>query len=336
MARVQQEAAKPPRVAAGVMRPRQAILIMMLLAYGAVVALVVVGALRSGEVLVAWLGVAFAVVFLPVVEFYRRAIAIEPGGLVSLSFGSVRRIAFDDVVAWGIRRGYVYKSGTWSWLCVFGRDGTRIDIAIDVFARADVTRIVEVLRERAPRAGQIDPARDRVGARLYIVLGSGVVLIALGLAVLGITLPRTLEGPRLFSEAAALGLIAGLVLGTVTAPLIAPKAPIAVVVVAMLAAMVLVPAAALFANMAMRAPLRTTGLTVLERKAYADDHGRVAYRVDVDIDRMRHRLSPTENVGRRLEQGKTFDICVRDGVLGHTVILSYTNACGDATRAAQR
>ena len=327
MARVQQEAAKSPRVAVEIMRPRQAILVVMLLAYGAVVALVVAGALRSGEVLVAWLGVAFAVVFLPVVEFYRRAVAIESGALVSLAFRSVRRIAFDDVVAWGIRRGYVYKSGTWSWLCIFGRDGTRIDIATDVYARQDVTRLVEILRERAPRAGQIDPPRERIGVRLYVVLGVGIALVALGLAVLGITLPRTLEGPRLFSEAAALGLIAAAVLGGATAPLIVPRAPIAVVVVAMIVAMVLVPAGALVANMALRAPLRTTGLTVVERKAYADDRGRVVYRVDVDIDRVRHRLSPAENVGRRLEQGKTFDICVRDGVLGYTVILSYAKAC---------
>ncbi|HEX6792522.1 MAG TPA: hypothetical protein VF304_01615 [Casimicrobiaceae bacterium] len=140
MTRVQQEAAKARLVAAEVMRPRQAILVIMLLAYGAVVALVVAGALRSGEVLVAWVGVAFAVVFLPVVEFYRRAIAIDPGGLVSLSFRSARRIAFDDVVAYGIRRGYVYKSGTWSWLCVFGRDGTRIDVALPTTSGASSNR----------------------------------------------------------------------------------------------------------------------------------------------------------------------------------------------------
>jgi len=335
MGRVE-EGAKARLTADEIIRPRQAVLVVILLAYGSVVGLVIVGALRSGEVLVAWVGVAFAVVFLPVVEFYRRGIAIEPGALVSLSFRNVRRIAFDDVVAYGIRRGYVYKSGTWSWLCVFGRDGARIDIALDVLARQDVARIIEVLRQRAPRAGQIDPPRDRLGARLYVVLGAGIVLIALGLVVLGIVLPPTLEGQRLFSEAAALGLIAGAVVGTAAAPPIVPRAPIAVVVIAILSAMVLVPAGALAANMAMRAPLRTTGLTVLERKVYADDHGRAAYRVDVDIDRVQHRLSPGGDVGRRLEQGRTFDICVRDGVLGYTVVLSYTNACGDATRAPRR
>jgi len=53
MARVQQEAAKAPPVATQIIRPRQAILVVMLLACGAMVALVVAGALRSGEVLVA-------------------------------------------------------------------------------------------------------------------------------------------------------------------------------------------------------------------------------------------------------------------------------------------
>jgi hypothetical protein len=333
MARVQDAAVRSPDASRELIRPRQSVLALLLLAYGGLVALVVVGASRSDQPLVAWVGVAFAVVFLPVVAFYRRGVAIEGDALVAVAFRDVRRIAFADIAGYGIRRGYVYKSGVWSWLVVVARDGTRIDIALDVLARRDVARILDALRERAPRARTIEAARPRMCARFYAVVIAGALLIALALVAVGVVLPRTLGGSTLFSQAAACGLVAGLVFGAAAARSLVPETPIVVVVMGALAAMVVVPAVALFANMALPAPLRTTRLTVLDRHAYADREGRIAYRTELELDGVHRRLSPPRDVARLLEKGRSFDACVRDGALGYVVILGFTRACGGEARA---
>jgi hypothetical protein len=335
MSRVQREVVASAVGADERLRPRQSILAALLLAYSGLVALVVVGALRSDEPLVAWVGVAFAIVFLPVMDFYRRAIVIEPDALVAFAFRDVRRIRFPDIAAYGVRRGYVYKSGTWTWLVVVGRDGTRIDIALDVYARRDVARMFDVLRERAPLARSIEPERARIGVRLYAVVLAGTLLIALGLVVAGVVLPRTLEGESLFSRAATLGLVAGMTFGALAARPLLPKLPIVVVVTSTIAAMVVVPAAALFANMTMRAPVRTTRLTVVDHHTYSEN-GRISYAVDLDVDGVRHRISPPRAIGSVLEPTRSFDACVRDGKLGYSAILSFTTGCGSGMQAPRR
>jgi hypothetical protein len=85
--------------------------------------------------------------------------------------------------------------------------------------------------------------------------------------------------------------------------------------------------------MALPAPLRTTRLTVLDRHAYADREGRIAYRTELELDGVHRRLSPPRDVARLLDKGRSFDACVRDGALGYVVILGFTRACGGEARA---
>ena len=64
-----------------VIRPRQGVLAALLFAYGALVMLIIVGASRTEQGEYAWLGAAFALLFLPVVDFYRQRVTIGSDAL---------------------------------------------------------------------------------------------------------------------------------------------------------------------------------------------------------------------------------------------------------------
>jgi hypothetical protein len=319
-------------------RPRQTILAALLLAYGSLLALIVVGALRTGEDEIAWLGVALALLFLPVIDFYRQCVTIERDGLTRRSLLSMRRIAYADVFGYGVRRTWAYQSGEWRWLTILARDRSRIDVPVSVAARGDVDHLLEVLRWRAPQARQIVPPPLRLPRKALVVPLFGIASISVALMMLGVALPRTLGGQRLFHEAAALGVVAGLALGTLAARSILREAPVIVIVTTSLAMMVVVPAAALFANMVIRAPLRTAGMTVIKRVTSSNRSGGLLYRADLVIDGVRARIQPSRELWNRLGEGRTFAACVRDGVLGYTVVASYDEACigENASEAAHR
>ena len=315
-----------------VIRPRQGVLAALLRAYGALVVLIVVGALRTGQGEYAWLGAAFALLFLPVVDFYRQRVTLGSDAVAWRSLFTTRQIRYADIAAWGMRQGWVYQSGMWRWLSIIGRDGTRIDVPTSVTPPDQVASLVETLRTRASHARETVPSPPHTRWSVGVAVSVGIAVIALAMLLSASALPATLDGRRLFHEAAAIGIVAGLALGIALARSLLDAMPVVAVVTVALAVMALAPAAALLGNTMARGPVRTTRMTVLDRQSFSDRDGKAFYRADVEIDGVRKRLWLSAQQWTRLGERTDFPACVSDGALGFVVVRSYTAECPAPSR----
>jgi hypothetical protein len=309
-------------------RPRASILMAILLGCAGLLGLVVVGAWRAQEPIAAWIGIGLALLLLPVVDFYRRTVWIEPDGLVATRFGVRTRIAYQDVEAFGYRTSWAARSGQWSWLTVLGLGGERIDVSVTTCGAEDVDRLVEVLELRAPRARRVRPAGPGRTPGLALVTTAAGLLVALSLLVLGIALSRTLGGERLFGDAALVGTLLGLGLGALLGRRVVPTLPVAAVTAAALALMTAVPAGALLLNARTGAlPPHDVPVEVLVRRSSRDKAGTVARDVDLDVGGTRERLRPDSALFDSLSTADRFSACVRPGGLGFPVLASLTRPC---------
>jgi hypothetical protein len=320
---------RPGLPGSDVIRPRQFVLWLLMAACLTLAAAVVVQALRTQQPLVAWLGAALLILMLPVIDRYRETLEIDKDGLAFRAFGVATRIAFADITGYGIWKARLSRSGTWRWLAIIGRDGSRIDVSVTLCPRQDTLHLLDVLRQRAPNAAQIvpDPRRGG-GVRMALLVLLGAVLMAISALVLAVLLDQTLDAERLFSETAAMGIIGGLTLGAGAGRSILPKSPVAFLTGASLVLLLAVPAGALMFNLvAVRPHPHTERMTVLSRRSSVDRHGVTSYEVDVDIDGVHKRLSPSRKRWDYLQKQDSFEICVGDGALGFPVILSFRKAC---------
>src|SRR5205807_2528623 len=113
------------------------VMIALLVACAAILGLIVVGAFRTQQPVVGWIGIGLALLLLPVVDFYRATVWIESDGLVATRFGVRTRIAYADVSSFGFRTSWAPRSGEWSWLTVLGRNGERIDVSVTTCSPGD-------------------------------------------------------------------------------------------------------------------------------------------------------------------------------------------------------
>lgn len=311
-----------------IVRPRQSILIGLSVAVAFVVGLIVVGALRNGEPSVSWVGVAAALLFLPIVDWYRRTLVVAADGLVMRAFRLRTVLPYSEIEGYGFWKQYVYKSGTWVWLTIVGRGGARIDVPATVCRRKEIAQLLDVLAERAPQARQIVPRRAPRSLRTWLAAAAAVAIVLLSMLVVSVGMPSTLESDRLFSDAAAVGVVVGLALGVVIGAWIVPRAPAAAASATGIVLMTLMPAAAFVYNLRpVPGPMRTTETRVLSSRSYTDRDGKVDYVVDLDVDGTRKRLTPDRRAWERLPAGTTSPACVRKGALGFTLIVHLTQPC---------
>lgn len=312
-----------------IIRPRQSILVVMVVAYYALIALVVVGALRARQPVAAWVGVAFGVLFLPAIDLYRTALVLGAEALTQRSFTSTRRIAWADVIGYGEWKAWTYRSGVWHWVGILGRDGTRIDVPITISRRADIDYLLAELQRRAPQAPRIVPEPVRSGVRVYLTLALGLVIIAASLILLGAAFEHTLDAEGLFDISAAAGIVVGLVLGVAFGQRALPRSPATFATMSALVMLVVSPLVATYWNAFHPSAWHTAHVTVLERQTRIDRKGRESRIVALDIDGVRKDLSPSRALFDRLGTGTTYSGCIATGGLGYPVIADYTRPCRD-------
>ena len=310
-----------------IIRPRQSILIVMLVAYYALIALVVVGALRAQQPIAAWVGIALGVMFLPVIEIYRTALLIGDDALTLRSFLSTRRIAYADIAGYGDWKVWTYRSGMWHWIGIMAQDGRRIDAPISIWHRDDVEHLLGVLRRRAPQAIQISPDPVRSGIGVYAALIIGTLIILATLLLLGPAFERTLHAETLFDLSATAGIALGLGLGIAFGQHALRRSPATFATMSALVMMVLVPVVTMYGNALYPIAWHTARVDVLKHETRTGHGGAVLYLVDLDIGGVRKQLSPSAALWERLGAAPGYSACVAEGALGFQVVADYTQPC---------
>jgi hypothetical protein len=308
-----------------VIRPARLLTTLLLMLIAGMALLIVAGAFRTGQPLVAWFGVAMLIGAVPLGDWYFRSIAISALDIAVVQALRTTAIRFDAIQSYGLRGSWSYRSGQWTYLTILGPHRRRIDLPISLFVRADVSRLLSILEERAgPPAPRMPrpPIDWLAGAAIFGALAT----VGMSMLVTSILLPPTVSGERLFSEGAAAGAVIGFLLGAALGRAIR-RVPLAVAALASVMLLAAFGSGALAVNAtAAPAPGRTVPVTVNSRHSFVD-RGRTVYVVDLDVAGARKRLQPNEAGWQRLNEARSFDGCVRDGRLGFPIIVQLTHAC---------